>query len=207
VAGINLSSNNMVQIGDWITMPKYNADGTVFDISLITVKVRNFDNSVTLVPTYALISDSFQNWRSMPEAGGRRIKRSIFIDVFSVKIPDEKLLSSIEKYIPGTVKSFGVDSPLTNLGLFRRYMVSFLNENKLINQADSIMIRQLQMADSGIPLEVYAFYKPPVKWENFEEFQSELFEYIFAIMPDFGLVPYQRPGSSAPYEIGQVLSV
>jgi miniconductance mechanosensitive channel len=206
VAGINLSSNNMVQIGDWITMPKYNADGTVFDISLITVKVRNFDNSVTLVPTYALISDSFQNWRSMPEAGGRRIRRSIYIDVFSVRVPDETLLKSVQKHLPGEVKGLGFNEPLTNLGLFRRYITSFLNENPKININETVMVRQLQMGDTGIPLEVYAFYKPPVQWENFEEFQSELFEYIFAVMPDFGLVPYQRPGGAPPYDLNRTLS-
>ena len=206
VAGINLSSNNMVQIGDWITMSKYNADGTVFDISLITVKVRNFDNSVSLIPTYTLISDSFQNWRSMPDAGGRRIKRSIFIDVFSVRVPDEALSATIKRYLPGEEKGFALNEPLTNLGLYRRYLARLLRENPLINSAESIMVRQLQMGDTGIPLEVYAFYKPPVKWADFEELQAELFEHIFAILPAFGLVPFQRAGSSAPYDVNKVLS-
>ena len=192
VAGVQLSNNNMLHLGDWITMPKYNTDGTVIDISLVTVKVRNFDNSVSCIPTYTLISDSFQNWRSMGEAGGRRMKRSVLIDVATIRSIDNFLVSNLK------AKKIAVDDELianpltTNLNLFRSYILGFLRSIPNLNQDASLMVRTLQPTENGLPIELYAFYIPP-NWAEFEDFQARLFEHIFAILPEFGLKAFQRP--------------
>jgi len=192
VAGIQLSNNHMLQIGDWITMPKFNTDGTVLDISLVTVKVRNFDNSVSCVPTYALISDSFQNWRSMGDAGGRRLKRSLNIDVLTIRFAEPALLEQLKQ--KGLYKgdhSVPADKP-TNLGLFRAYLTAYLRSMPLVNSEATLMVRHMPPGDSGLPLEIYAFYNPP-GWVNAENTTSALFEHIFAVLPEFGLSAYQRP--------------
>jgi miniconductance mechanosensitive channel len=192
VAGVQLSNNHMLHIGDWITMPKNNTDGTVIDISLVTVKVRNFDNSVSCIPTYTLISDSFQNWRSMGEAGGRRMKRSVLIDVATIR--------AIDPLLPAKLKALKIEvdetllaNPLTtNLTLFRFYILGYLRKISNLNQDASLMVRTLQPTENGLPLELYAFYIPP-DWSDFEDFQARLFEHIFAILPEFGLKAFQRP--------------
>ena len=196
VAGVQLSNNKMLQIGDWITMPKFNTDGTVLDISLVTVKVRNFDNSVSFVPTYALISDSFQNWRSLGDAGGRRLKRSVFIDVFSVHFPDENLISHLKSN--GLYKELSLPEagPVTNLGLFRSYLYDFLRTNPLVNKNATLMVRHLPAGDTGIPLEIYSFYNPP-DWENAENTTAAIFEHIYAMLPEFGLAAFQRTSGTA----------
>lgn len=192
VAGVQLSNNHMLQIGDWITMPKYNTDGTVLDISLVTVKVRNFDNSVSFVPTYTLISDTFQNWRSMGDAGGRRLKRSLNIDVLTIRLVDAMLIEELkEKGLYKGDHSILGERP-TNLGLFRAYLTDYLKSMPLINQQETIMVRHLHATDSGLPLEIYAFYNPP-DWLNAENTSSALFEHIYAVLPEFGLSAYQRP--------------
>jgi miniconductance mechanosensitive channel len=192
VAGVQLSGNKMLQIGDWITMPKYNTDGNVIDVSLVTVKVRNFDNSVSFVPTYTLISDSFQNWRSMGEAGGRRMKRSILIDVGTIRFMDDTMLENLKlKKITFDKQSLTGEN-VTNLGLFRSYILGYLRNIPNLNQDASLMVRTLQPAENGLPLELYAFYIPPT-WSEFEDFQARLFEHIFAILPEFGLKAFQRP--------------
>jgi miniconductance mechanosensitive channel len=192
VAGVQLSSNKMLRIGDWITMPKYNTDGTVIDVSLVTVKVRNFDNSVSCIPTYTLVSDSFQNWRSMGEAGGRRMKRSILIDVGTIRFMDTVMLENLKlkKILEEELVTVEVDA--TNLGLFRIYILSHLRKIPNLNQDASLMVRTLQPTENGFPLEIYAFYIPP-NWAEFEDFQAHLFEHIFSIMPEFGLKAFQRP--------------
>ncbi len=192
VAGVQLSSNKMVNIGDWITMPKYNTDGTVIDISLVTVKVRNFDNSVSCIPTYTLISDSFQNWKSMGEAGGRRMKRSLLIDTGTIRFYDEDMLKTLQNAdIPvGTLLK--TEGQVTNLGLFRKYLLDYLKNIPNLNQDATLMVRTLQPSENGLPLEIYAFYVPP-NWAEFEDFQARLFEHIYAILPAFGLMAFQRP--------------
>jgi miniconductance mechanosensitive channel len=192
VAGVQLSSNKMLQIGDWITMPKYNTDGTVIDVSLVTVKVRNFDNSVSCIPTYTMVSDSFQNWRSMGEAGGRRMKRSVLIDVATIRFADPGIIENLKrkKIIPDDADA--VDIHLTNLGLFRNYILGYLHRIPNLNQDASLMVRTLQPTENGLPLELYAFYIPP-DWAEFEDFQARLFEHIFSILPEFGLKAFQRP--------------
>jgi miniconductance mechanosensitive channel len=192
VAGVQLTSNKMLQIGDWITMPKYNTDGTVIDVSLVTVKVRNFDNSVSCIPTYTLISDSFQNWRSMGEAGGRRMKRSVLIDVGTIRFVDDNLFVSLKsKNLTGAeVMTAGMST--TNLGLFRNYILGYLRGISNLNQDASLMVRTLQPTENGLPLELYAFYIPP-NWAEFEDFQARLFEHILSVLPEFGLKAFQRP--------------
>ena len=196
VAGVQLSNNHMLQIGDWITMPKYNTDGTVLDISLVTVKVRNFDNSVSFVPTYTLISDTFQNWRSMGDAGGRRLKRSLNIDVLTIRFTNAALIEELKAkgFYKGDHSSIG-EKP-TNLGLFRAYLTDYLKSMPLINQENTLMVRHLPASDSGLPLEIYAFYSPP-DWVNAENTSSALFEHIYAVLPEFGLAAFQRPSGTS----------
>jgi miniconductance mechanosensitive channel len=195
VAGVQLSNNKMLHIGDWITMPKFNTDGTVLDISLVTVKVRNFDNSVSCVPTYVLITDSFQNWRSMGDAGGRRLKRNVDIDVFTIRFADEKFITDLKGNGLYRDVSMAETGRMTNLGLFRRYLYSFLKSIPLINQDSTLIVRHLPAGDTGLPIEIYAFYNPP-DWENAENTTAAIFEHIYAVLPEFGLAVYQRPSGS-----------
>lgn len=212
VAGIQLSANDMLAIGDWLEMPKYGADGDVIDIGLTTVKVRNWDKTITTIPTYALISDSFKNWRGMSEAGGRRIKRAIYIDATSVQFLSEdqiaklrraKLLSEYMETKIAEIKKYNEenalddDSPvssrrLTNLGTFRAYMTAYLKANKNIHANMTQMVRQLDPGPDGIPLEVYAFTSR-IEWVIYEGIQSDIFDHIFAVLPEFGLRVYQQP--------------
>ncbi|MCX6306535.1 MAG: mechanosensitive ion channel [Bacteroidetes bacterium] len=203
VAGVQLSSNKMLQIGDWITMPKFNTDGTVIDISLATVKVRNFDNSVSCIPTYTLVSDSFQNWRSMGEAGGRRMKRSVLIDVGTIRFMDYNMLENLKmkKLMAGEPGAAGENT--TNLGLFRIYILNYLRSIPNLNQDASLMVRTLQPTENGLPLELYAFYIPP-NWSEFEDFQARLFEHILSVLPEFGLKAFQRP-SGRDVQLSSVL--
>ena len=202
VAGVQLSNNKMLQIGDWITMPKYNTDGTVIDISLTTVKVRNFDNSVSCIPTYTLVSDSFQNWRSMGEAGGRRMKRSLLIDLGTIRFMDEAMVGDLKSK---KIISDGMipEGSITNLGLFRSYVLHYLHTIPNLNKDASLMVRTLQPTEFGLPLELYAFYVPP-NWAEFEDFQARLFEHLFSVMHEFGLKPFQRP-SGRDVQISSIL--
>ncbi len=192
VAGVQLSSNKMLQIGDWITMPKYNTDGTVIDVSLVTVKVRNFDNSVSCIPTYTLISDSFQNWRSMGEAGGRRLKRSILIDVRSINTVDVEMFNILRQNKIITDEAFFSAGYETNLELFRAYLLDYLRNIPNVNKDASLIVRTLQPTENGLPLEFYAFYTPP-DLSEFEDFQVRLIAHIYSVLPDFNLTPFQRP--------------
>lgn len=212
VAGIQLSANNMLAVDDWLEMPKYGADGDVIDISLTTVKVRNWDKTITTIPTYALISDSFKNWRGMQETGGRRIKRSVFIDATSVRFLNEDDIARLRKLqllsahietklreIAEDNKTRNVDpsSPangrrLTNLGVFRAYLTAYLKANNKIHKSLIQMVRQLDPGENGIPLEVYAFAND-TDWVAYEGIQADIFDHIFAVMPEFGLRVYQNP--------------
>ncbi|MFC2102005.1 mechanosensitive ion channel family protein [Bacteroidota bacterium] len=197
IAGIQLSANKALQIGDWIAAPKFNADGTVFDISLVTVKVRNFDNSVSLLPTYSLITDSFTNWRSFGEAGGRRLKRSFLVDVRTIEAIYDGFKDELKS------KGFDVDSwfpqeeGLTNLGAFRRYLAYYLRKQPVINGEATLMIRLLQPTENGLPVEVYTFFTSP-EWVPFENFQADFFEHIYDTLPDFGLKAFQRISNVLP---------
>lgn len=221
VAGIQLSANEMLAVGDWLEMPKFGADGEVIDISLTTVKVRNWDNTITTVPAYALIADSFKNWRGMSESGGRRIKRAVYIDATSVAFlqPEDikrlrraALLSSyIEEKIAEIEqenRAAGLDlsSPvngrrLTNLGTFRAYLRMYLRQHKSIHPKMTQIVRQLASEASGIPLEIYAF-SSDTSWVNYEAIQSDIFDHIFAVLPEFGLRVYQAPSGYDMQQIG-----
>jgi miniconductance mechanosensitive channel len=191
VAGVQISGNNMLQTGDWITMPAYNVDGIVTDISLVIVKIKNFDNSVATVPTYSFITGSFQNWRDLFENGGRRLKRYFLVDADSIRFADKDFLNKLSDLdLPEDL--LGEDEQLTNLGIFRRYLVHYLKNHPGINKELNVVVRQLQPTETGIPIELLAFSLHR-EFGEFERFQSELFEYIFAVMPLFGLRIYQRP--------------
>ncbi len=192
VAGVQLSSNKMLMIGDWITMPKYNADGTVIDISLVTVKVRNFDNSVSFIPAYTLISDSFQNWRSMADAGGRRMKRSILIDIGTIRFVDDPMLDALKQRGLQVASLLEKGEEQTNVGLFRNYLFTHLKDVPNVNPAAFQMVRILQSTEFGLPIEIVAYFNPP-DIIPFEEAVAKLFEHVFAIMPEFGLKAFQRP--------------
>lgn len=191
VAGVQLSANDMLRPGDWIEMPKYGADGTVVEVTLTTVKVQNWDKSITTIPPYALVSDSFQNWRGMWSYGGRRIKRSIFLDMNSIVFCDNTLLSKFKQN--GWLKDTNEDNkPIVNLTIFRCYLEDYLRNHKDINSEMMIMVRQLQPTPQGVPLELYFFFNG-INWVPYEHLQAEIMEYVFAILPEFGLRVFQSP--------------
>lgn len=212
VASIQLSANRMVKVGDWITMAKYGADGTVTDISLNTVKVQNWDKTISTIPTYALVSESFSNWRGMEESGGRRIKRSINIDMKSVHFLDKEqiekfrkfyllrdYINSREKEIEQYNRSLNLDETtvtngrkMTNLGTFRRYLENYLHNHPMIRQDMTFLVRHLQPAETGIPMEIYVFSKEQ-EWAKYEAVQADIFDHVLAILPEFGLRVFQNP--------------
>ena len=215
VAGIQLITNKMLARGDWIEMPKYGADGDVLDVALTTVKVQNWDKTITTIPTYALISNSFKNWRGMQESGGRRIKRSIFIDVNTIKLCTEEMLGRFSKiqYISEYIErkkeevaayntASHVDETsvvngrrLSNIGTFRAYVVAYLKNHPMINQDMTFLVRQLAPTEHGLPLEIYVFCKDIV-WANYEAIQADIFDHILAVVPEFDLRVFQHPTGS-----------
>lgn len=212
VAGIQLSSNDMVRVGDWIEMPKYNADGDVIDITLNTVKVMNFDKTITMIPSYALISDSFRNWRGMQVSGGRRIKRSVQIDTSSITFCTPEMIQEFRKihylvdYLDSKVaeiEAYNAERQinreskvngrqLTNIGVFREYVYRYLKNHPGIHSNMTLIVRQLAPADNGLPLEIYAF-SSDTTWAVYEGVQADIFDHIFAVAPTFGLRTFQNP--------------
>lgn len=213
VAGIQLSANRLLHIGDWIEMPKYGADGDVIDVSLTTVKVQNWDKTITAIPSYALISDYFKNWRGMSESGGRRIKRSISLDMTSVKFCTAEMLAKfkrfkyIQEYIDKKLeeinehnKSIGIADEsdlingrrLTNIGTFRAYVVAYLRHHPQVHEDMTFLVRQLQPTDTGLPIEIYVFSKDQV-WPHYEAIQADIFDHILAVIPEFELRVFQSP--------------
>jgi miniconductance mechanosensitive channel len=212
VGGIQLSANNMLMPGDWISMPKYNADGTVIDIALTTVKVQNWDKTISTIPTYSLITDSFKNWRGMEESGGRRIKRSVNIDMKSVKfctpemIEKYKKIQVLKNYIETTEKVLeeyneanNIDNSVvvngrrqTNLGVFRAYLREYLHRHPLIHDKMTFLIRHLSPGETGIPMEIYVFSKIQ-EWDKYENLQADIFDHILAVIPEFDLSVFQYP--------------
>ena len=193
VSGIQLSANNMLKVGDWIKMAKYGVDGTVTEVTLNTVKVRNWDNTVATLPPYLLVSDSFENWNAMRESGGRRVKRSINIDLHSVRFCTPEMLEKYRK-MP-LLKDFfegAHPDPLTNLGVLRAYIVAYLRSLPVVNTDLHCMVRQLQPTEHGIPLELY-FFSRIKDWVPYEGVQSDVFDYVLAIVPEFGLRIFQAP--------------
>jgi miniconductance mechanosensitive channel len=190
VAGIRLSSNDMVRIGDWITMQKFGADGNVIDITLTVVKVRNFDNTIVTIPAYNLISESVVNWRGMQDSGMRRIQRAIYIDSTAIFLLNEKNTENINKIF---LKDIENKMPETNIGLFRLYISWYLRQRSDIAKNNTLMVRQTDIKDTGIPLEIYCFTNTVV-WEEYERVQTEIFEHLLATVPVFGLRIYERSG-------------
>lgn len=215
VAGIQLSTNRMLRLGDWIEMPKFGADGDVIDISLTTVKVQNWDKTIASIPTYSLISGSFKNWRGMSESGGRRICRSINIDMTSVKFCSDAMIEKfkrieyIRQYIEAKTqelaeanKDLQADGSelvngrrLTNLGTFRAYIVAYLRHHPKIHQEMTFLVRQLQPDATGIPIQIYIFSNEQ-RWAHYEDIQADIFDHILAVLPQFDLKVFQNPTGS-----------
>ena len=222
VAGIQLSANDMLSVDDWLEMPKYDADGFVIDIGLTTVKVQNWDKTITNIPTYALISDSFKNWRGMSQSGGRRIKRSVMLDSTSVRFLKN---SDFERLHRGHLLAQYLDDKrteiehfnqelganedclingrrLTNIGTFRAYLDAFLHAHPQIHKEMTLMVRQLEGGSNGIPMELYCF-TTTTKWVEYEAIQGDIFDHIFAILPEFGLRTHQSPTGYDVRQIGR----
>ena len=196
VSGVQLSANDMLKVGDWIEMPKYGANGTVIEVTLNTVKVRNWDNTITTIPPYLLVSDSFQNWRGMREAGGRRLKLSVNIDANTVHFcsPDE-LRSYEEKGYIAKGQYDSADRPVANTQVYRNFMMDFMSRHPNVNKDLMIMARMLQPTPEGLPLELYCFSVFP-DWKPFELFQGEVLDYAIVMASEFGLRIFQRPAGS-----------
>tara|TARA_B100000809_G_scaffold176669_1_gene174082 strand:- start:9053 stop:10303 length:1251 start_codon:yes stop_codon:yes gene_type:complete len=216
VASIQVSINDMVRIGDWITFEKYGADGDVTEINLSTVKVQNFDKTITTIPTYALISDSFKNWRGMENSDGRRIKRALNIKLDSIcylsksEVDSLKKIQSISAYLE--TRQLDIDAyntnnninkdlllngrNLTNIGVFRKYIETYIENHSGTNKKMMIMVRQLEPGTQGIPLEVYAFSSDK-RWENYEYIMADIFDHIIAAVPYFNLEIFELPSNSS----------
>ena len=191
VAGIQLTANDMLRPGDWITVPKYGADGDVMEVTLTTVKVRNWDKTITTVPPYALVNDSFQNWRGMFEIGGRRVKRSVNIDMNSVRFltQQEWKQFSKEPWMEGYERT---GSEEVNLSLYRQYITYYLKHHPKVHQEMLILVRQLQPTAQGMPIELY-FFSANTAWVKYEELQAEVFDHVLAVTHRFGLTVFQSP--------------
>ncbi|MBL4746487.1 MAG: mechanosensitive ion channel [Flavobacteriaceae bacterium] len=214
VASIQVATNDMVRIGDWITFEKYGADGDVIEINLTTVKIQNFDNTITTIPTYALISESFKNWRGMSNSGGRRIKRALIIKQDSVKYLNSTAIDKLKKiqlltsYLATRQKDISLQNErnsvdknllingrnLTNIGVFRKYMESYVENHPAINEDMMIMVRQLTPSSQGIPIEIYAFSKDKV-WKNYEYIMADIFDHLIASVPYFELELFELPST------------
>jgi miniconductance mechanosensitive channel len=215
VASIQLMSHDMVRRGDWIEVPKYGADGDVIDISVTTVKVQNWDKTISMIPTYALIADSFKNWRGMSESGGRRIKRAIHIDMNSVTFCTPQMIERFERIallrdhvqrrhaeIEAYNREHDLDTTeivngrrMTNLGTFRAYVEAYLRSHPKIRQDMTFLVRQLAPDATGIPIEIYVFSGDQV-WANYEAIQGDIFDHLLAVIPEFGLNVFQSPAGA-----------
>ena len=191
VAGIQLTANDMVRPGDWISMPKYGADGDVMEVSLTTVKVRNWDKTITTVPPYALVNDSFQNWRGMFDIGGRRVKRSIHIDMNTVRFCTEEELAHFKQQ-PWMEGFEETGKEEVNLYLFRHYLDYYLRHHPKVNQDMIMLVRQLQPTEHGMPIELY-FFSANTAWVKYEALQAEVFDHVSAVVHRFGLKVFQSP--------------
>lgn len=215
VASIQITSYDLIKVGDWIEVPKYNADGDVIDVSLSVVKIQNFDKTITSIPTYKLIEDSFKNWRGMVKTGARRIKRSIFIDQATIKFCDDEMLNKFEKIklISEYIKNKRIELAnhnknfekseeldinkrrLTNVGTFRAYLLEYLKQRKDLRKDLTFIVRQLEPGPEGLPIELYIFVDT-IEWAVYENTQSDIFDHILAVISYFELGIYQRPSGN-----------
>ncbi|HEQ98459.1 MAG TPA: mechanosensitive ion channel [candidate division Zixibacteria bacterium] len=223
VASVQLTNNDMVRIGDWIEMPKYGADGDVVDVTLTTVKVQNWDKTITTIPAYALIADSFKNWRGMQESGGRRIKRAVHIDMSSIKFVNPAMLEKFKKYqlirdymeskekeIAEYNRKHNIDTSelingrnLTNVGTFRAYVIAYLRSHPMIHNDMTFLVRHLPPGPTGLPIEIYVFSKDQV-WANYEAIQADIFDHILAVVPLFELRVFQNPSGNDLRELSKI---
>jgi miniconductance mechanosensitive channel len=212
VASIQLSGHDMVRVGDWIEMPKYGADGDVIDVTIHTVKVRNWDKTITTIPTYGLVTDAFKNWRGMSESGGRRIKRSLNIDMSSIKFCTDEMLESFEKFAllkeylqqkKEEISAYNAEHDVdgsqlingrhqTNIGVFRAYIVAYLNNHPKIHQSMTFLVRHLEPTPYGLPVQIYVFSNDQA-WANYEAIQADIFDHLLAALPEFDLRVFQNP--------------
>ncbi len=220
VASVQLSSNDMLRVGDWIEMPSMSADGDVIDIALHTVKVQNFDKTITTIPTYKLITESYRNWRGMKEAGGRRIKRAIHIDQSAIgflsdaedeKVRRFRLLGNYLDAKRAELAEWNEKSPgenpvnarrLTNIGTFRAYVAAYLKAHPHVREDMTMLVRQLEPEPEGLPLEIYCF-TDTTDWNEYERIQADIFDHLIAILPEFGLALYQQPSGLDMRAVGQ----
>jgi len=212
VAGVQLTANDMLRTGDWITLPKYDVDGTVIDITLTTIKIQNGDKTISTIPAYSLFSDSFRNWRGMEESGGRRIKRWINIDMNSISFCTPEMIEkfgkfqNISNYVfqkEAEIQQYNSEMSLdttfmvnwnrqTNIGIFRAYLMAYLQNRQDINTEMTFMVRQLQPTETGLPIEIIAFSKEK-SFAGYENVQSDIFDHVFAVIPEFDLRVFQNP--------------
>lgn len=224
VGGIQLTINDMLRLGDWIVMDKSKADGEVIDIGLTTVKVQNWDKTITTIPTYTLISDSFTNWRGMETSGGRRIARSFVIDIDTIKFCTPEMLERFKKFqlvsqyiidkekeIEEYNKANNIDDSnyvngrrQTNIGIFRAYLNAYLANCPFINKDMTFMVRQLSPTENGIPIQIYAFSSNKA-WISYENIQSDIFDHVFAVVSMFDLKIYQKPSSNSLASLPEIL--
>lgn len=212
VASIQLTGNDMVRLGDWIEMPKYSADGDVIEITLHTIKVQNWDKTVSTIPTYSMVTESFKNWRNMQDAGGRRIKRSVNIDITSIRFCNKEMLERykkiqyIQEYLENKTSDIlkhnqmhNIDNSsivngrhLTNIGTFRAYIDAYLQNHPEVHKGMTKLVRQLDSSEHGLPIEIYVF-AGTTDWNDYENIQADIFDHIFAIIPEFDLRVFQIP--------------
>lgn len=215
VATVQINSNDLFKIGDWVEAPQFGADGDVVDISLHTVKIQNWDKTITVIPTHKLIDSSFKNWRGMTDSGGRRIKRAIYIDVSSIRFCDEVLLRRFEKFdiiqtylnskiadvdetnqqSNANLKELINGRRLTNIGTFRAYIKSYLHNHKDIHRTMTFLVRQLHPTEKGLPIEIYVFTND-TDWIKYESVQADIFDHLLAVIPEFDLRVFQNPAGS-----------
>lgn len=191
VAGVQLSQNDMIKLGDWIQMPDGSANGTVEEITLNTVKVRNWDNTITMIPPYTLVSTPFKNWRGMQESGGRRVEKEIYIDLTCLEILSPEKIEEIGRKVP-LVAGLTLSPPVTNVQMYRAYIELYLRHNEEVNQTLDLIITQKEVTPYGLPIDVYFFLKDK-SWATYEKKQSDIFDHLMTIADDFGLKLYQRP--------------
>jgi miniconductance mechanosensitive channel len=215
VASIQLSGNNMVKIGDWIEMRSRGADGTVIDITLNTVKVQNWDRTISTIPTYSMVTESFINWKGMEESGGRRIKRAINIDMTSIKLCDSALMNRLEKFLlirdyvrekEEEIREYNRKKNIsdedvisgrrqTNIGVFRKYLEVYLRQHPMVNNDMTFLVRHLHPTEKGLPVEIYVFCKDKA-WARYESIQADIFDHILAVIPEFDLRVFQEPSGA-----------
>jgi miniconductance mechanosensitive channel len=216
VASVQLTSNDLIRVGDWIDMPQFGADGDVIDIALNTVRVQNWDKTITVIPTHKFLEHSFRNWRGMQESGGRRVMRSLKIDISTVrfltfneiqtlkkshllsKYMDEKMKEIgeyNEKHLKGYTSTLTNGRWLTNIGTFRRYVIEYLKKNPNARQDMTMLVRQLEPTETGLPIQIYFFANTTV-WGEYEGIQSDVFDHLLAIAPEFGLKIFQQPSGN-----------